>query len=64
MNKFNFTPIQTSSKLEVCSGLDITFYNVDTNIDLCVTFYNKHLNNDDRDTVDISAIISVELLVL
>ena len=58
VNKFNFTPIQTNSKLQVCSGLDNTCYNVDTKIDLCVTFYNELLNNDD--TFDISAIILKE----
>ena len=58
MNKFNFTPIQTNSKLKVCSGLDNTYYNVDTKIDLCVTFYNELLNN--YDTLDISAIILKE----
>ena len=56
--KFNFTPTQTNSKLKVCSGLDNTCYNVDTKIDLRVTFHNELLNNND--TFDISAIILKE----
>ena len=58
VKKFDFTPIQTNSKLKVCSGLDNTCYNVDTKIDWCVTFYNELLNNND--TFEISAIILKE----
>ena len=53
LNKFNFTPTQTNSKLTVCLGLDNTSYNVNTKIELGVIFYNELLNNND--TFDISA---------
>ena len=58
VKKFDFIPTQTNSKLKVCSGLDNTCYNVNTKIDLRVTFHNELLNNND--TFDISAIILKE----
>ena len=58
VKKFDFIPTQTNSKLKVCSGLDNTCYNVNTKIDLRVTFHNELLNNND--TFDISAVILKE----
>ena len=58
VNKFNFTPTQTNSQLTVCSGLDNTCHNLNTKLDLGVTFHNELLNNND--TFDISAVILKE----
>ena len=58
VNKFNFTPTQTNLQLTVCSGLDNTCHNLNTKVDLGVTFYNELLNNND--TFDISAVILKE----
>ena len=41
VNKFNFIPIQTNSKLKACSGLDNTCYIVDTKTDLCAAFFDE-----------------------
>ena len=58
VKKFNFTPTQTNSQLTVCLGLDNTCHNLNTKVDLGVTFYNELLNNND--TFDISAVILKE----
>ena len=47
VRKYNFTPIQTNSKLTVCSGLDNTCQDLNTKVNLGVTFHNELLNNDD-----------------
>ena len=58
VKKFDFTPTQTNSKLTVCSSLDNTCHNLNTKVDLGVTFHNELLNNND--TFDISALILKE----
>ena len=45
--------------LSVCSGLDNTCHNLNTKVDLGVTFHNELLNNND--TFDISAVILKEI---
>ena len=47
VNKFNFTPTQTNSQLIVCSGLDNTCHNLNSKVNLGVTFHNELLNNND-----------------
>ena len=58
VTRLNFTPTQTNSQLTVCSDLDNTCHNLNTELDLGVTFHNELLNNND--TFDISAVILKE----